>query len=472
MAAPEMHMPFGQFLRQERTALLLSAALFVLFFVLAIRIDFLIVFAACIGLLAAAGLSYLIVKHPGFGVAIMIIGTSLDVLGRIPGTPITLFHLGVFITLLVWLLRLYLAETREIAKTSFDLPLWLFLAYISFTLIYTPEPLEASVYFMRLIALVVVMYMTINVVTDRTSLNVSLGALILSAFALSAFAITDITNTSAYLMQAAVGFSKVFGRFGVTFENPNYFATFLMIALAVSASLVINGRLTPLLRLVLLAMAGVILVGLVGTFSRAAWVALLPALVIVIYYSRYRGTIFISIFVAVLAAAIVLWNTPFVRSVIMRFSSLASASADPSSMTRVFLLQGGWDMLLDTWFLGVGYRGFPVFYEKLYRPHSQVLFDVFESHTLPMEMLAELGIIGFALFVWFLVRYFKYGFHSISRIEHPYYRACQIGVVASMAGYLTNALFSPGQLASNYLWIGFGLTYAIPRLAQRAEDRE
>ncbi len=460
-----MYRAIRHILQEERKALQLSAFIFFCFFLLAIKTDFLIVSAVFAGLLVVAAGSYVIVKHPGYGVAIMIIGTSLDVLGRIPGTPITVFHLGVFITLLIWLLRIYLSESREVLHTTFDLPLWLFLGFISFTLIYTPEPLDAAVYFMRLIALVVVMYMTINVVTDKASLNVSIAAVILSAFVLSAVAITDITNTSAYLMQAAVGFSKVFGRFGVTFENPNYFATFLMLALAISASLIINGRLSGFMRLLLLAMAAVIMVGLVGTFSRAAWVALLPALFIVIYFSKYRAAIFISILVLTLTAVIILWNTPFVKSVIMRFSSLATASADPSSMTRVFLFQGGWDMLLDTYFMGVGYRAFPVYYEKIYRPHSQVLFDVFESHTLPMEILAELGVIGFTLFIYFMIRYFRYGLGSVNKMDHPYFRACQIGVVASMAGYLTNALFSPGQLASNYLWIGFGLTYAIPRLA-------
>jgi len=226
------------------------------------------------------------------------------------------------------------------------------------------------------------------------------------------------------------------------------------------------------MRLLLLGMAAVIMVGLVGTFSRAAWVALLPALFIVIYFSKYRAAIFMSILVLTLTAVIILWNTPFVKSVIMRFSSLATASADPSSMTRVFLFQGGWDMLLDTYFMGVGYRAFPVYYEKIYRPHSQVLFDVFESHTLPMEILAELGVIGFTLFVYFMVRYFKYGLGSVNKIDNPYFRACQIGVVASMAGYLTNALFSPGQLASNYLWIGFGLTYAIPPLAAMEKGKD
>lgn len=458
--------------REERQALGVSALIFLFYFVLAVKSEFLISFAVCTGLVLALAAFLLLLHYPGYTVAIMIVGTALDQLGRIPGTPITVFHLGFLLCALIWLVQLLRAGQPEFHTTNFNLPLLLFLGWISFSLIYTPDRGDAAVHFLRLLALVFTMYLTINVIRERATLAAALGALILSAFALSAYALSSLGATSTSLMQLAVGFSKVFGRFGATFENPNYFATFLMLALAISGSLIINRGAGWLLQLMLLAASGVILVALVGTFSRAAWVALIPAALFVTYFSRYRNAIFIVASVTIMLAVVLLWESAFVQSFVMRFASLSEASSDPSSMTRLFLFRGGWQMLEDSWFMGVGYRAFPVLYQQHYIPHNQTLFDVFESHTLPMEVLAELGLVGLFLFAWFNLRYFQYAWRAIHRISSPFLRASLIGVVAAMIGYYTNALFSPGQLSGNFLWLGFGLTYAIPRLEQVAGRQE
>ncbi|HNS72281.1 MAG TPA: O-antigen ligase family protein [bacterium] len=457
--------------REQSRALGLSALIFFLYFLIAIKTEFLLSFAILTGFVIAVGLFWLMVENPGYGVAVMIIGTALDQMGKIPGTPITIFHLGFAVSMAAWLLLALMGKSGDFRRTAIDLPLLLFLAMISFSLLYTPDRADATVNFLRLLALVLVMYVTTNVVRDRRTLAFALASLILSALALSAFALTSIGGTSTSMMQLAVGFAKVFGRFGATFENPNYFATFLMLALALAFAYIIYGGVPGLIRLILLPVSVVMLIAMIGTFSRAAWVAMIAAAAVVIYYSRYRRLIFITAIAMVIIAIPLLWNSVFFQSFFMRFTSLSDASADPSSMTRVFLFRGGWNMLLDSYFLGIGYRGFPVYYEQTYKPHSQVLYDVFESHTLPMEILAELGIIGFSLFIWLLVRYFRYAITTMNSLSTPFLKASYIGVFAALVGYFANALFSPGQLSGNFLWIGFGLTFAIPRLERSTDPR-
>ncbi len=465
-----MTLPDAYRLPDERRPLKISALIFLLYFVLAIKTDFLLSFAILIGLVLVLALSWLMLKYPGYGVGVMIIGTSLDQLGKIPGTPITIFHLGFALSLGAWLVQRLLDPQKPFRRTNFDLPLLLFLAMISFSLLYTPDPEEAVVQFLRLLALVVVLYVTLNVIEERMTLAAALAALILSAVALSGYALSSLGSTSSSLMQLAVGFSKVFGRFGATFENPNYFASYLMLALSAAFAFIVFGGVHWVIRLMLLPASVVMLVAMAGTFSRAAWVAMIAAAGVIVFYSRYRRLIFISSVILILISVPLLWNSVFFQSFVMRFTSVSNASADPSSMTRVFLFRGGLNMLLDSYFLGVGFRGFPVYYQRSYIPHNQALFDVFESHTLPMEILAELGIIGFLLFVWLIKRYFQYAYSTISSLRTPFLRASYIGVVAAMTGYFVNSLFSPGQLSGNFLWIGFGLTYAIPRLERPEKD--
>ena len=432
-----------------------------IYFLVGLKFNFVISFAILSLFIVFLWFGTQFAKFPSIAVAVMVIGTSLDVLGRIMGMPVTIFHIGVLLTIFIFILRVFFYNDFAIHTTNFDLPLLFFLCLIAVSLLYTPAKEEGLVDFLRVLALVLVMYLTINIITKSKGIYIIVFTFIASAFVLSLFAAKSIAITPESLVQASLGFSKVFGRFGVTFENPNYFATYLMFTMLLGFSVFLNGHIRTIYRIILLAVLITIIFALIGTFSRAAWVAAIPSLLIVINYSKYRRFIFVGGVIASLALFGLLLQNLFFKSFVMRFSSLTQAKADPSSMTRVFLMIGGLKMLLNSLLIGVGFRGFPSTYESLYKPPNQILSGVVESHTLPVEILAELGIIGFLLFSFIIFRYFKYGFNSIHKIKNPLLRACQIGFVAGMVGFLTNSLFSPGSLEANLLWLGFGMTYAI-----------
>jgi O-antigen ligase len=205
----------------------------------------------------------------------------------------------------------------------------------------------------------------------------------------------------------------------------------------------------------------------VGTFSRAAWISLIPALMVVIYFSKYRKQIFIGGAIICIVLGIVLYQNMFFKSFVMRLGSVTQLAGDSSNATRIYLVLGGLSMFVRSFFWGVGFRGFPILYEQLYRPSSQELWEVIECHTLPIEILAELGIIGLVLSVIIITRYFRFASQSIGRISNSHLRACQIGITASMVGFFINYCFNAGGIKNNWFWIGFGITFAIDRASRR-----
>ncbi|NOY49759.1 MAG: hypothetical protein GXO88_04230, partial [Chlorobi bacterium] len=297
-----------------------------IYFLLGLKFNFVISFAILSLFIVFLWFGTQFARFPSIAVVVMVIGTSLDVLGRIMGMPVTIFHIGVLLTIFIFILRLFLYNDFSIHTTNFDLPLLFFLCLIAVSLLYTPAKEEGLVDFLRVLALVLVMYLTINIITKSEGIYIIVFTFIASAFVLSLFAAKSIAITPESLVQASLGFSKVFGRFGVTFENPNYFATYLMFALLLGFSVFLNGHIRTIYRIVLLAVLITIIFALIGTFSRAAWVAAIPSLLIVINYSKYRRFIFVGGAIASLALFGLLLQNLFFKSFVMRFSSLTQAN--------------------------------------------------------------------------------------------------------------------------------------------------
>jgi putative inorganic carbon (HCO3(-)) transporter len=88
------------------------------------------------------------------------------------------------------------------------------------------------------------------------------------------------------------------------------------------------------------------------------------------------------------------------QSVWTRVSSIVNAEDDEtgSRNARVALMQEGWKAFLDHPLTGVGAGQF----QDYNPPERAELWR--ETHNVELQVLAELGIVGFGVFVWLLVR--------------------------------------------------------------------
>src|SRR3990172_1848825 len=115
----------------------------------------------------------------------MIVGTSLDVLGRIGGMPVTVFHVGVLLTLIAAGVQIFHKGDVRLEGTTFNLPFALFLLVVAISLLYTPNIQEGTIQFLRIVVLVVLMYAIINAIDKPGGLYLSIFALVCSALVLS-----------------------------------------------------------------------------------------------------------------------------------------------------------------------------------------------------------------------------------------------------------------------------------------------
>jgi O-antigen ligase len=139
-----------------------------------------------------------------------------------------------------------------------------------------------------------------------------------------------------------------------------------------------------------------------------------------------------------------------------------------SNASRVCLAISGLWMFRDHPLFGVGIGSFSTVYERSYVHPAMPVVQITKSHTLPVQVLAELGIIGFLLLVWFCYAIIREGLLAIKDIRDPYLRALEVGLVAVFLALMVNSLFN-NHLGDNFLWVTIGLIFATRR-ADRYES--
>lgn len=444
---------------------------FALYFLLAIKTSFEIATIFWFSIPILIIIILYLIKIPGIGIGLMIASTTLDVVGRLSSDTaafaMTVFKLFFLLFLITSIIKRLWEKNLKIVRSGIDWELAGYLFWVTITIFWSRDPIDAPLSLFRLASLILTMYLVMNMVENKTDFYFIIILMIIPAMGLSAYASKEFLTASSVEVKNALSMLKLFSRFGATFSNPNYFATFLLYPLCICfaglAFLNIKFWKKIIYFIIPAALFGV---AFVGTFSRSAWIALCFSYLFIFSYfknKRYWITGFLTIFIILV---IVLFQTAFFQSFLLRFTSIFEGKSDPSTATRFFLISGGIQMFLNSYFLGVGFESFPVEYLK-YIPPGQQLGYVHECHTLPVEILAELGLIGFFLVGLIFFMTFKIGIQSIPKINDNFYRTIQIALVAFLIGLQINFLFMPGGMLNNFMWINIGLIFGIKKIVNQ-----
>lgn len=258
-------------------------------------------------------------------------------------------------------------------------------------------------------------------------------------------------------------YNRFFRANGIFFD-PNIMGRYLMIALlAVVAYALVAQRPRDLTILGLA--ATVLAAGLVVTFSRSSALGLMVALALLALRAfGWRRTLLVG------AAALVVVGGPAValntnvRDKVTSIEQLAG-----SGEGRFRLAEGGIDLWKSEPVAGVGLGAFSERYRDTLPRRQQLRTRVVISHTAPVTVLAEVGAIGFALFVVLFAAVGAVLWRS-SRKGEPAGWA-QWTVLAMITGIFVHSLLYSALLEDPYLWALAAIGVAIgSRRAAEAPD--
>lgn len=192
---------------------------------------------------------------------------------------------------------------------------------------------------------------------------------------------------------------------------------------------------------------------LLFSFSRGAYLAAFGGLAVIGLLKQRK-------ILPILLLLFVFYTVLLPQSVVQRIdiSTEASGKLEESAASRLEYWETAWKLFKDNSLFGVGLFTFGHFNKGR------------DTHNMYMNVLAEMGILGFSIFMTLFILGIKYGWKVYKTTEDPFYKAFSFGfavsIFASMMANMFGNRFTPLPLGG-YHWVFMGLVMRIWAEEQR-----
>jgi O-antigen ligase len=252
------------------------------------------------------------------------------------------------------------------------------------------------------------------------------------------------------------------------FFDPNIYGRYLAIVMVVVATLLLWTRRRRNIVWISVLLA-VLWAGLVLSLSQSSFAALLVGLAVLAAVRWKTWPVVAAVGAAAAVAAIVIWAIP--GSVHLQGHSAKSLNRATSG--RVDLMRGGLRMFGDRPLYGYGSGSFAERFRA--REKKGEAQAASASHTIPITVAAEQGVIGLAAYVFVLVAAFRLLFGGLLRLrqeEEPSARVLgRMVVAAAFAALVFHTLLYADFLEDPIVWTLIGIGIALRRGPPRARVR-
>ncbi len=238
-----------------------------------------------------------------------------------------------------------------------------------------------------------------------------------------------------------------------TFTNPNYFAEMLGLALPLALALLVRNK-SLRDKSILLLYSGLAAIALVLTWSRGAWLGFMASFALMaIFFDKRLLVLGLIVGVAVLA---------FAPSIVTERLLSSFSFEDSSNAYRVSVWRGSLALLRDHLFRGIGLGA--IAFSEIYPEYMIIQTPSLHSHSLYIQMLIELGFLGFVALTWFLIASVWYSLGSLrvvkgKGIERWTYTGILVGCMSALAGHLIQGVieytwYNPQVMLTFWAWLG------------------
>src|SRR5258705_7925466 len=210
--------------------------------------------------------------------------------------------------------------------------------------------------------------------------------------------------------------------------------------------------------------------GLVFSFTRAAWLSLVVVLpVTAVLWAWWRRSLKPFAVLAGFAAVVMLLLAGIgAGDRIARHAGSIGEKENASNLERLNRWMVAAEMTKDRPWFGVGYGAYPAAYH-LYRRKAiltELTYQYMGAHSEPLRLLSETGVVGFLASLWFLASAAVLGLRLFLRSRGDPVRLLSLALLAGFGTYPIHGIFN-SYLGIDKItipfWAGLGVLAALGR---------
>lgn len=376
--------------------------------------------------------------------------------GTVHQPTIMLFYLLVSVLAVLWVADSYQTGIWRFHKTSLQIPLILAIIYAYLQIIpfgtlaetggltgiprtISLDPFWTQMFALHFLALLFFFSVMLVYLDSADRLRKITSLITIFGFLFAFFAILQyvLSPTKIYGIYETSHAAQSFG----SFVNRHNFAAFMEMAIAVPLGLLFVGAVAREKRLIYLTAIGLMGVALLMSGSRGGLIALLSSVLFMIFLTgktKSVNQIALKVGLAALLLVIIVAGAIFVggESALTRFAE--TAGSDDFTANRWQIWSVTIEVIRNNLPFGAGIGAFATAY-TLFDPTGGT-DRVEQAHNDYLQVLADAGIIGFALAVFFIVKLFQTGLKHI-RTENLFRRGVALGALSGCFAVLIHSLF-------------------------------
>lgn len=457
-------------------------------------------------IVAAAGL-LLILRYPWLAVALMLLAGPWGALENVllGSTFLDSGQLSFLLLGALWLARGVLQRRRYppragrgivIPRTPLNLPLFLFIALATFTLLAAPSVPTGLKEVLKWVEIMVVMWIVVDLATagETVHLRPAVAVVLLAGLSQGLIGIWQFGLRAGgpehFLIPNLLSLGEFYRAYG-TFEQPNPFGGFVSWQALLGAGLLLGWamawweqrdagrsfwvRLSP--GWLLFAAVATVTTGLalLMSWSRGAWLGFAAGAGALLFFWPRRRRTGALLLLAALFLLLVIWQVGLVPApVAARLSSFTADlrledvrgvdinDANYSVLERLAHWQAALSMARANLWLGVGFGN----YEPAYGQFALINwpYPLGHAHNYYLNLLAETGLLGLAAYLFLWATIFWQTLRVAGRLAWPA-RGLALGLLAGWTALAVHHLLD--KLYVNNLYLHLGAMLGILQLLDR-----
>lgn len=328
---------------------------------------------------------------------------------------------------IAWVVKNTNNYSFKLPKTDLNIPLLFFIVISILSVSVTTQypDISARTFFRKTMEYVIIFFMMAEVITTKKRLTNILIAMLVSSSIVGLDGIYQQIMKFDFVRR----FPLYAGKVTATFQFSNNLAGYLITILPIPISLAIHRATNRKTRLFLIGLSALLIVCLLLTRTRGAWLGFILALLFVCLFNGKKVFLSAILFLIILA----LLSPSAIKDQIKSFATL---STDVSTDDRMIIWNTGWKMFIDKPFFGHGLGTFMSVFGK-YKPEDYI--EIVYAHNCYLQMAAETGIFGLLIFLWFVAALLKGAVFKVLKFKDKFLKATLIGIVGGILAYLVHS---------------------------------